>query len=92
MAGDKENEKEHDGKGVAIIVNGGQRTVREKELTLDQVVELAFPGAPIGPNTHLTITYRFYRGKDVSEEIMVRGERVEVQKGMIFNVSLTDKS
>lgn len=93
MAGDKENEKGHEGKGVAIIVNGEQKFVHEKELTLDQVVELAFPGALVRPNTHLTITYRFHRGKDAEpEEIMVRGERVEVQKGMIFNVTLTDKS
>ena len=91
MIGDKE--KEHDGKGVTVIVNGEPKTVDERELTFDQVVELAFPGAPIGPNTHLTVTYRFHRGKDAqSGEIMVRGEKVEVQKGMIFNVSLTDKS
>lgn len=93
MARDKENEKEHDGKGVIIVVNGEQKPVDEKELTFDQVVELAFPGAPVGANTHLTITYRFHRGKGAgSEEIMVRGERVEVQKGMIFNVTRTDKS
>lgn len=93
MARDKENEKEHDGKGVVIIVNGEQKLVDGRELTFDQVAELAFPGAPMGPNTHLTITYRFHRGKNAQpEEIMVRGEKVEVQKGMIFNVTLTDKS
>ena len=93
MAKDKENEKEHDGKGVVVIVNGEEQLVDEKELTFDQVVEFAFPGAIVGPNTHLTITYRFRRGKDAGpEDVMVRGERVEVQKGMIFNVTLTDKS
>ena len=93
MAKDKKNEKEHDGKSLAIIVNGEQKLVDEKELTFDQVVALAFPGAIMTSNTHLTITYRFHRGKAAQpEEIMVRGERVKVRKGLIFNVSLTDKS
>lgn len=89
MTGDEE----YDGKGVVIIVNGEQKSVDEEELIFDQVAELAFPGVPISPNIHLTITYRFHRGKDAQpEEIMIRGEEVEVQKGMIFNVTRTDKS
>ena len=93
MVGDKENEKEPDGKGVAILVNGEQKIVHEKELTHDQVVELAFPRVTVDHNTHLTVTYRLRCGKDAEpEEIMVRCEKVEVQKGMIFNVTLTDKS
>lgn len=86
------DEKSSD-KGEIIIVNGEQKSVNEEELTFDQVVELAFPGAPVGGNIQLIITYRFLRGKDAQpEEIMVRGEKVEVQKGMIFNVTRTDKS
>ena len=86
-------DKELDGKGVVVIVNGEQKLVDKKELIFDQVAELAFPGMRIGPNIHLTITYRFHRGKDAQpEEIMIKGESVEVQKGMIFNVTRTDKS
>ena len=86
-------DKKHGGKDFVIIVNGEQKPVDKKELIFDQVAELAFPGMPISPNIHLTITYRFHRGKDAQpEEVMIRGEKVEVQKGMIFNVTRTDKS
>ncbi len=74
-----------------IIVNGRQKTVTSKEMTFDEVVDLAFDDPQRGPQIFFTITYRRGQGNK-PEGSLVEGETVKVKDGMIFNVTRTDKS
>lgn len=82
---------EHHEKEVTIVVNGREKTVTGKELTFAQLVSLAFETPPTGENIVFTITYRRGHG-DKPEGTLVEGEDVKIKKGMIFNVTATDKS
>jgi hypothetical protein len=82
------NEKD---KAITIIVNGRKKSVTSKQLTFDEIVDLAFDDPHRGPNIVFTITYR--RGPDDKKEgTLLEGETVKVKDGMIFNVTRTDKS
>lgn len=86
--GDHDN---HHDKDITIVVNGRDKTVTGKELTFAQVVALAFDTPPTGENVVFTITYRRGQGEK-PEGSLVEGETVKIKKGMIFNVTATDKS
>lgn len=74
-----------------ITVNARQKTVTEKKLSFMEVVALAFNPVPTGDNWVFTITY--YNGpKKNPEGSMVKGDKVKIKKGMVFNVTATDKS
>jgi hypothetical protein len=77
--------------GFAIIVNGRTKTVRRPRLTFLQVVALAFDPVPTGPNWVFTITYR--NGPRANPEgTLLQEGTVRLRKGMVFNVTATDKS
>jgi hypothetical protein len=81
----------HHDKDITIVVNGREKTVTGKELTFAQLVALAFDTPPTGENIVFTITYRRGQGEK-PEGSLVEGETVKIKKGMIFNVTATDKS
>lgn len=74
-----------------ITVNARQKTVTEKKLSFMEVVALAFNPVPAGDNWVFTVTY--YNGpKKNPEGSMVKGDKIKIKKGMVFNVTATDKS
>lgn len=76
---------------ISIIVNARPREVNKKQLSFDEIVHLAFESAPVGPNISYTITYR--RGPvNNPEGEMQQGSIILIKKGMIFNVTATNKS
>ena len=78
--------------GYDIIVNARKETVPEKRVTFEQVVRLAFPGAPAETNVQYSMTYRNAASKPHDGELG-EGGSVEVKKqGTIFNVYKTVKS
>lgn len=79
------------GKELTIVVNGREKPVTDKELTYAEVVALAFDNPPSGPNVVITITYRRGHGEK-PEGMLSEGETVKIKKGMVFNVTATDKS
>ena len=80
-------------KDVTIIVNGRQRTVaKNSELTVAQVVALAFDTPPTGENVEFTITYRKGGNEHRPEGSMSGNDKVKVKDGTVFNVTATDKS
>jgi len=81
----------HHDKDITIVVNGREKIVAGKELSFAQLVALAFDTPPTGENIVFTITYRRGHG-DKPEGSLVEGETVKIKKGMIFNVTATDKS
>lgn len=75
----------------SIIVNGRERNAESKELTFNQVVQLAYGQVNPNPNICYTVTYKRGPGQN-PEGSMVEGDTVKINKGMIFNVTRTDKS
>lgn len=76
---------------ITIIVNGRPKPVTQKELSFEEIVQLAFPGSVPNDTTVYTITYKRGHGHK-PEGTLVAGEVVKVKEGMIFNVTATDKS
>jgi hypothetical protein len=74
-----------------IIVNLERKEERKKQLTFWDVVALAFPNPPIGPNMVYTVTYRKAAGP-MHQGSLVDGGTVEIKDGTIFSVTQTDKS
>lgn len=76
---------------VTIVVNGEPHEVPKDEITFDEVVVLAYPGGPQGPNIIYSVTYR--KGPEHKPKgILAEGGSVKVKNGMIFDVRVTDKS
>jgi len=83
----------NDNHDVTIIVNGRQRTVaKNSELSVSQVVALAFDQPPTGENVEFTITYRKGGNEHRPEGSMSGNDTVKVKEGTVFNVTATDKS
>ncbi|MEU6815519.1 multiubiquitin domain-containing protein [Streptomyces sp. NPDC046860] len=80
------------GPGLAtIIVNTRPHTWEAKDITFEQVVELAYPGQP--PNEQDTYTVRYSRGHEGhGSGSLTAGHGVRVKKGMVFDVYRTSRS
>ena len=74
-----------------IIVNGREKLVTDKRLTFIELINLAFDSPPQGSNICFTVTYR-NGPKKKPEGTIVEGDSIKVKRGMIFNVTATDKS
>ncbi|MGO9603120.1 MAG: multiubiquitin domain-containing protein [Candidatus Binataceae bacterium] len=74
-----------------IIVNGQAKVVTTKRVTYEEVVKLAYPNPPTGPNVIYTVGYEDGPPKNPSGSLMPGGS-VRVKDGMIFDVTPTDKS
>ena len=84
---------EHPGpdKEFTIVVNGREKKWKEKEISFDQVVILAFGSVSTDPNVTYSMTYKRGEGNK-PEGTMDKGDVVKVKEGMIFNVTPTNKS
>lgn len=78
-------------KMTSVVVNGRDRSLADDDLTFEQVAALAFDPVPTGPNIVITITYRRGHGNRPAGSLLP-GDVVKVKEGMVFNVSVTDKS
>lgn len=91
----KQDEHFHSGpvqsKEITIFVNGQKKVVETKELSFAQVVALGFNPVPTGPNILFTITYENGPHSNPEGSLMESGT-VKIKKGMVFNVTATDKS
>lgn len=76
-------------KTVTIIVNGRPREVTGKSVSYEEVVKLAFPDDPSNQDSDFTVAYANPHGKDGE---LVAGQEVHVKKGMVFNVTKTNRS
>jgi hypothetical protein len=87
----KEDEHFYSQKAITIIVNAEEKEVTETRLSFEEVVKLAYPVPPAGQNIIFTITYR--KGPAHNPKgTLVAGESVKIKKGMIFDVTPTDRS
>jgi Multiubiquitin len=89
MSTDVQHDPEHT---YTIVVNGQAKPVASREVTYDQVVDLAFPGERSDPNLTFTVTYR-QADSAKHDGDLVEGGIVHVKKeGTIFNVTRTTRS
>lgn len=85
-------EQDKNDKTITIIVNGQAHEVPKKdELTFDEVVDLAYNPRPTGENMVFTVTYQRGHG-DKPQGTLVVGGTVKAKDGMVFDVTVTDKS
>lgn len=87
----KQDDHLYSQKEITIVVNGRERTTSETKLSFDEIVRLAFETPPYGAQTLFTITYRKGHGEN-HEGTLVEGQTVKTKKGMVINVTATDKS
>ena len=74
-----------------IIVNGRRKEVTAKELSFEEIVNLAYDNnPPTGPNVVITVTYS--KGEDGKQGTLLPGKTVKTKDGMVFNVTATNKS
>lgn len=78
-------------KELQIVVNGREKIWTEKEISFDQVVELAYGSISTDPNIIYTVTYKRGIGNK-PEGSMLSGDIIKVKNGMIFNATQTNKS
>jgi len=76
---------------ITIVVNARRREVQPGTISFEELVRLAFPTPPSGPNVSLTVSWR--KGPpNKPEGSLLPGQSVHVVEGMTFNVTATDKS
>lgn len=78
---------------VPVTVNGRVITLDQPDVTFEDLVGLAFPGADlaVAGMRSLTVTYR--RGPpERPEGSLVTREAIRAQRGEVFNVTATDKA
>lgn len=74
-----------------IIVNTREKTVSKSVLTYDEIVRLAFPNPPSGPDIQFTI--QFTRGPAENPSgALVEGGTVKIKDRMEFDVTQTNRS
>ena len=74
-----------------IRVNSRPRTVNDRRVTFEQVVQLAFPGQQ-APNVEFSMTFRHAASKPPAGELGAGGSVEVKKKGTIFNVTRTVQS
>ena len=74
-----------------IIVNAREKQWEEKEISYEQVIELAFGSVSSDPNVSYSITFK--KGDESKKEgFLDKGGVVKVKDGMRFNVTQTNRS
>jgi multiubiquitin len=80
------------GHEATIVVDGTQHQWGEREISYEQVVNIAYSGSPpSGDQVQITVGYRRGRGNK-PEGDLEPGQSVKVKDGMIFDVTATDRS
>ena len=75
-----------------IIVNAQPHIVNDRQVTFEQVVQLAFPGCQSESNVTFSMTYRHAASKPHAGELGPGGDTEVKRKGTIFNVTRTVQS
>jgi hypothetical protein len=77
---------------VTIIIDGTPHEWSEKEISYEQVVNLAYDGQP-PTGEFIEITVGYHRGaSDKHEGDLEPSQSVKVKDGMVFDVTATDRS
>jgi hypothetical protein len=78
-------------RNVTILVNARRREVKAGRISFEELIALAFPVPPSGPQVSFTVSYR--KGPPARPEgSLLPSQFVNVVEGMTFHVTATDKS
>ena len=85
---------EHDKKkdDFVIIVNADEVTVDHDVLTFDEIVNLAFPTPPAGPDPEFTVTFEHAASKPHDGKLAPDGTVTVRKHGTTFDVGHTNRS
>ena len=87
---EKNKDKPDDKESFKINVNGREKIAPKRKMSFEDIVKLAFDNAIFdNPLIRYTVTYKTPEGKEGS---LVAGDSIIIKKGMIFDVTKTDKS
>jgi hypothetical protein len=78
-------------KTTTVVINATPYEVPGKEISYEQVVNLAYNNAP-PTGEYIVITVTFSRGENGQEGTLLPGDRVKLKSKMVFDVSATDRS
>lgn len=86
------SEDHRDDQKVKIILNG--RVVEApREMSFQQITELAFPSiGPNNPNIDWMVDFRGPNERPGDDKLLKPGGRLSLERGMVIDVSYTDKS
>ena len=87
----KEQNKHDDKARFEIIVNGQKKIAPKREMDYEDIVTLAFDN-PVFTNPYIIYTITYKQPKTDNQGSLVKGDKVKIEKGMVFNVTKTDKS
>ena len=76
---------------ICIFVNTVEEYVQPGKISFSDLAKLAFPELEVTATTEFTVGYRKGQNDDPAGSL-ISGESVKVKKGMIFDVTATDKS
>lgn len=76
---------------VIIIVNGEEKEVQKEKISYEEVIILAFGSYNDSQDVAYTIMY-FSGNNEKPNGFLLKGQEVNVKKGMKFNVSKTNRS
>lgn len=82
------HEKDDHDHDVTIIVNARSKEVERGTLTFNRVVELAFGTFDPNPNVTYDVTWSLHK----DHGSLVYGQTLEARKGLVINVTRSDKS
>jgi hypothetical protein len=74
-----------------IVVNAQPKTVEDREITFEEVVEIAFPGGG-GAGVVFSVTYRHAASIPHAGELSAGNSIEAKKKGTVFNVTRTVQS
>tara|TARA_R110000787_G_scaffold10415_1_gene35295 strand:+ start:2159 stop:2431 length:273 start_codon:yes stop_codon:yes gene_type:complete len=78
-------------KDVTVVINGREKSVPKGDITYNDLINLAFDNPPTGEFICFTVAYR--KGPSPKQSgTLTEGKSVKAKKGMIFDVTYTDKS
>jgi hypothetical protein len=82
---------EHEDRTVEIVVNTRPYRWAEKTISYEEVVNIAYPGQPVGDAEDVTV--RFTRGHDEKRDgSLTAGHSVKVKNKMVLDVYRTSRS
>ena len=79
------------GKSIEIFVNARPHQVSDREVSFEQVVELAFPAQGPSAESEYIVTYTRAQHGNGSGSLSP-GQKVRVKKGTSFGVQITTRS
>ena len=77
--------------GVKVVLNGTVETVK-REMTFEELTEKAFPDVQRTDMIDWEVDYRDSADPRTGEHELLPGERLTTTRGMVIDVSYTDKS